>query len=697
MSPAPLELRREGEVAIVEIEHPPVNALAWPLRAALLESIVAIEGDTGIRAVVIHGRGRHFIAGADVREFDAPPREPLLAEVLARLEALDRPVIAALHGTTQGGGAELALACHYRCATRDLSMGFPEIKLGLLPGAGGTVRLPRLVGLARSLEMMTDGAPIGCDAARDLGLIDRVIEGDPRAGAIEYARELIAAGRGPRRTTDRPVPAADPPDLFERAAQGAKPAMRRIPAYRGIVGALDSAARLPWREAQAVARASFESCRESTASRALRHLFFAERSAPVQDAARTVARIGVLGAGTMGSGIAIAAASAGYEVSLVDARAEAVRAGRARVETHFAEAQRKGRITAEAASQALARLHTTEDFTAFADADLIIEAVFEDLAVKREVFARLDGVCRAEAILATNTSTLDVEAIAAATSRAPNVVGMHFFSPAHVMRLLEVVRTGKSSPQAVATALSVGRRLGKICVLVGNGFGFVGNRMLYAYGREKELMMLEGAQPQNIDRALEEFGMAMGPNAVGDLAGLDIGYAVRKAWRERPDDLRFYRVSDLLVEHGRLGQKNGRGFYRYEAGARRGTPDPEVTALVRAEAGRLGIAQREVDAQEIVERCMLALINEGARILEEGIAARAADVDLVWCHGYGFPRDRGGPLFHADTLGLDRVLARIRHYAGACGPRYWEPAPSIVRLAAIGGKFAGDGAAEAGR
>ncbi|MBS0393215.1 MAG: enoyl-CoA hydratase/isomerase family protein [Proteobacteria bacterium] len=687
-SPTPVVVTRDGDVGLIEIDHPPVNALAQPVRAALLEAIESLDHDPSIRAIVIHGRGRHFIAGADVREFDHAPRAPLLNDVLLMLESCGKPVVAAMHGTTLGGGAELALASHYRCATADLSFGLPEIKLGLLPGSGGTVRLPRLVATERALEMMTSGMPLGLEAARALGLVDHALAGDVRNAAVGYARELLGRGAGVRRTREREVVAAPDPAQFERLRAALSPAARRVPASARIIEAVEVATHRPFGEALAHARTLFEACRTSVESRALRHLFFAERGAAVAGA-RTVGRVGIVGAGTMGGGIAISAAAAGLTVTLVDTKAGAVEAGLARLRGSIDEAAGKGRMSSADAAAAKARVTGADSLEALADVDLVIEAVFENRAVKCSVFEQLGAVCRPGAVLATNTSTLDVDAIAAASGRPADVVGMHFFSPANVMRLLEIVRGRSSSPDVVATAQAVGRRLGKVCVVVGNCFGFVGNRMLYAYGRERELMLLEGAAPEQIDRALEEFGMAMGPNAVGDLAGLDVGYQVRREWRERPDDPRFYRVSDLLVEHGRLGQKSGRGFYRYTPGSRRGTPDPEVVALIRAEATRLGVAQRVHADAEIVERCMLALINEGARIVDEGIAARSADVDVVWCNGYGYPRHRGGPMFYADTLGAGRVVERIRHYAAALGPRYWQPAPLLERLAATGATLAG--------
>jgi len=685
-SASPVAVSRLDGIGLIEIDNPPVNALGQPVRAALLAAVEALDSDGDVAAIVVHGRGRHFIAGADVREFDAPPRAPLLNDLLLRLEACRKPVVAALHGTTLGGGAELALASHYRCAARDLSFGLPEIKLGLLPGSGGTVRLPRVVGVDKALDLMTSGNPVGFEAARALGLVDQELSGDVRDAALAYARGLVRSGAPVRRTCERALAGPAAAQYFADYRRSLPPAAARVPATARIVEAVEAATTLPFRAALGRARELFEECRISAESSALRHLFFAERGAAPRGG-REISTLGIIGAGTMGSGIAISAASAGLEVTLVDTQSAAVAAGLERIRKTFDDAVRKGRMDAAAAASACGRVTPATDLGALDGADLIIEAVFENLAIKREVFARLGVVCRQGAVLATNTSTLDVDAIAAASGRAGDVVGMHFFSPANVMRLLEIVRGRETRPDVVATALAVARRLGKVGVVVGNCFGFVGNRMLYAYGRERELMLLEGASPEQIDRALEAFGMAMGPNAVGDLAGLDIGYQVRREWRERPDDPRFYRVSDLLVESGRLGQKSGRGFYRYEGGARRGTPDPDVTSLIRTEASRLGVAQREVGDAEIVERCMLALINEGARILDERIAARSADIDVIWCNGYGFPRHRGGPMFHADTLGLATVRDRIGHYAAAVGSRYWQPAALLERLARSGGSF----------
>jgi len=685
---AGVAVERDGDVAVIVFDNPPVNALSHPVRVALLAAVEALDADPGVRAIVLAGAGRNFVAGADVREFDRPPLEPLLPGLLSRLEACGKPVVAALHGATLGGGAETALASHYRCAAGDLQLGFPEVSLGLLPGAGGTVRLPRLAGWQASFELMTSGKPVGIEAAIDLGIVDCRLDGELRAGAIAWARELADARMPPRRVSELPVPPSRPLQ-FEEYLRALPAAARRLPAPPRIIEALASAAMLPVDAALARARALFLECLASTESRALRHLFFAERRAVFDPAqARPVHRAAVLGAGTMGAGIAVSLATGGIAVTLVDAKKEALDAGLARVQAAIGAAARKGRLSDEEAAAARGRVDGAVALDAVAGADLVIEAVFENMAVKKEVFAQLGTLAQPDAVLATNTSTLDVDAIAAASGRPGDVVGMHFFSPAHVMRLVEVVRGRDSSREALATAFSVTKRIGKIGVPVGNCFGFVGNRMLYAYGREKELMLLEGAKPEAIDRALQDFGMAMGPNAVGDLAGLDIGFQVRREWAGRPDDPRFYRVSDRLAELGRFGQKTGRGFYRYDGPGGERTVDPEVSELIRAEAEQLEIRQRKVSALEIVSRCILALINEGARILEEGIAESPADIDVIWCNGYGFPRHRGGPMFYADTLGLAAVLDSIRAQAREHGERYWTPAPLLVTLAGEKSSFA---------
>jgi 3-hydroxyacyl-CoA dehydrogenase len=690
-----------GSVAVVILDHPPVNALSQAVRQALLVAIESLDLDTAVSAIVLHGAGRNFIAGADVREFDHAARAPLLFDVLNRIEACGKPVVAALHGATLGGGAETALACHYRCAAPDLQLGFPEVNLGLIPGSGGTVRLPRVVGVPVALDLMIRGEPIDAARAVSLGLVDHLLEtasGNGRmeddaikATAVAYAQKLAVGPVQSRRISGWPVPndAAATREWFREFRTGLPATRRGSAAAERIVQCVEAAVVQPFPAALAFTRELFEQCRVSPDSRALRYLFFAERAAGAgRTNSRAVEGVGVIGAGTMGSGIALCFAQAGFRVVLFDANPQALQAGIARIHAVLEGAVKKGRTGALEAEAIRARVRGAGELTSLASADLVVEAVFEDLAVKQFLFSQLAQVCKPETILATNTSTLDIDAIAGATGRPQDVLGMHFFSPAHVMRLVEVVRGRDTSDTASATALRVAKRAGKIGVAVGNCFGFVGNRMLYAYGREKELMLLEGATPAQIDSALEAFGMAMGPNAVADLAGLDIGVAARRAWRDRPDDPRFYRISDVLVEHGWFGQKTRRGFYLYAPGNRQREENPEVLALIRAEAVRLGVALREVSREEIVERCIYALINEGARVLEEGIAGRASDIDVIWCNGYGFPRARGGPMHYADSVGLEHVMTVMGRLRREHGARYWTAAPLLERLASDGRRFA---------
>jgi 3-hydroxyacyl-CoA dehydrogenase len=689
-----------GSVAVIILDHPPVNALSHAVRQALLVAIESLDLDAAVSAIVVHGAGRNFIAGADVREFDRAAHAPLLVDILNRVEACGKPVVAALHGAALGGGAETALACHYRCATSELQFGFPEVNLGLIPGAGGTVRLPRVVGVPVALELMIRGEPIDAARAVSLGLVDHLLETGAvnghdeddaiKAAAAAYAQKLAAGHVESRRISSWSVPnaAAATREWFRDFRTGLPAAKRGSAAAERIVQCVEVAVVQPFTAALAYSRELFEQCRVSADSRALRYLFFAERAAGGAERTASGARansrrvddVGVIGAGTMGSGIALSFAQAGFPVVLIDANHEALKAGMARIHAVIDGAVKKGRSSAQEAEAVKARVRGAADLGILASVDLVVEAVFESLTVKQSLFSQLARLCKPDAILATNTSTLDIDAIAGATGRPQDVLGMHFFSPAHVMRLMEVVRGRDTSATALATALRTAKRAGKIGVAVGNCFGFVGNRMLYAYGREKELMLLEGATPGQIDGALETFGMAMGPNAVGDLAGLDIGVAARRAWPDRPDDPRYYRVSDALVEHGWLGQKTGRGFYRYDPGNRQREEHPEVSAVIRSEAERLGVAPREVSPEEIVERCIYALINEGARILEEGIASRASDIDVIWCNGYGFPRARGGPMHHADRVGLGHVLTVITRLRREHGDRYWTAAPLLERL-----------------
>jgi 3-hydroxyacyl-CoA dehydrogenase len=679
---------RRASIAVIRIDHAPVNALAHPVRSALLRAVVDADADPAVHAIVITGEGRHFVAGADIREFDREPLTPLLNDVLLRIEASATPVVAAMHGSVLGGGLELGLACHYRIAAKNTSFGLPEIRLGLLPGSGGTQRLPRLIGAAEALKLMLSGDPIGCERGGELGIVDRTVgEGEELlSAALSFAADVRARSERLPRLREREVPGGEPDAAFlerERAA-----AHRKFPGVQSVDAIIEcvlAAVRQGFEAGLALSRVRFEECRRSDASRALRHLFFAERDS--RAGGRAVGAVGVLGAGTMGSGIAISLAMAGLDVVLVDTRREALSAGMDRLRSTLSSSVQKGRLDAAVAAAALERVRAGDSIEALRSVDLVIEAVFESLAVKREVFASLGQICRAGAVLASNTSTLDIDAIATASGKAGDVVGMHFFSPANIMRLVEIVRGTDTAPDVIATARALTRRMGKLGVVVGNCFGFVGNRMLYAYGRENQLMLLEGASPAQVDRALEKFGMAMGPNAVGDLAGIDVGYRVRRERKDLPDDPRYYRVADMLFEAGRLGQKSGRGAYLYPENSRKPVRDPDVESMIAAESARLGIERRAISDEEIADRCLFALINEGALILQQGFADSPGDIDVIWCNGYGFPRFRGGPMFYADTRGIAVVLEGVRRFERNFGPRYWTPAPLLCELAASGDTF----------
>jgi 3-hydroxyacyl-CoA dehydrogenase len=690
---------RDRDLALIYIQHPSVNALSQVVRQELLQAIIAADESAATNAIVITGSGKHFVAGADIHEFDAPPVPPLLNDVLLRIENCRKPVIAAMHGFALGGGLELALACHYRCAAAGAKFGFPEVKLGLLPGSGGTQRLPRLIGVKAALELMLSGDPIDITRAVELGLVDQHYTVDELlASSLQFAR--MAIGKPHRRSCDLLIDVAQvDADYFVHQRQrfmefdAARLDTGRIAtgmsAQQAIIRCVEAAATQPFAAGLALSRRLFGEQRVSVTSRALRHLFFAERgSRPVAYAAASeITRAGVVGAGTMGAGIAVNMAMSGIRVTLVDSQPAAVDAGMKRIRDSVASAVHKGRITSQQGDEVLARVAGTGDFDQLASVQLVIEAVVESLAVKQSVFAQLDRTCAPDAILATNTSTLDVDAIAAFTRRPEKVLGLHFFSPANIMRLVEVVRGADTSAETLSAALGLTKRIGKLGIMVGNCFGFVGNRMLYAYGRENQLMLLEGATPTQIDEALQEFGMAMGPNAVGDLAGLDVGYRVRRERRDLPDDPRYYRIADLLVEAGRLGQKTGKGMFSYEPGSRQPQADSAVEQMIVAEAKRLGVPRCELAKEEIVDRCILALINEGARILAEGMAESPADIDAIWCNGYGFPRWRGGPMFYADCLGAAQILERIQHFSVQPGLEYWTAAALLKQLALTGQGF----------
>lgn len=683
----PVSYRAVGNVGVITIDNPPVNAFAHAVRKGLDDAVRgAIDDDTGI--LLITCAGRTFVAGADISEFDKPPEDPWLPEVLDNIENSPKPVVTAVHGTALGGGFELVLASHYRCALASARVGLPEVHLGLLPGAGGTQRTPRLAGVEAALELMTTGRPIIAAKAQALGLIDEVFDADLEASAIAWCESLLAAGKGPVRVSDRTVPATDPA-VFDTARKTLAKRARGQLAPQKIVDCVEAATKLPYPEGAVFERERFAECMASPQSAAMRHLFFAERDAakvrglakdtPVRD----IRSVGVIGAGTMGGGIAMSCANAGIPVRLLEVDAEALARGFGVIEGNYAKSVAKGRMSEEEAAARRARIEGTTDYSALADVDLVIEAVFEDPELKKTIFTTLDGVLKPGAILATNTSYQDVDAIAAVTGRPEDCLGLHFFSPANVMKLLEVVRGEKTSDEVLATALGFAKAIRKVPVVARVCYGFIGNRMFNPYIREAQKLLLEGALPETVDAALYEFGMAMGPIAVSDLAGLDVGYKARMALpaAERGDDAPF-TVADALVAEGRLGQKTGAGFYTYDPETRRALPDPAVTALIEKASADLGIERRNIDAGEIVERCVFALVNEGLRILDEGIAQRPGDIDIVYLYGYGFPAHRGGPMFHADAVGLEHVLTRVREFHEHFGSD--APAALLERLVAEG-------------
>lgn len=691
--PPPVTLEMLDDIAVITIDNPPVNALSQPVRAGLLAACEQ-AGQRGSQALVLHCAGRTFIAGADIRELGRPIQEPLLPDVLDRIEACAVPVIAAIHGTALGGGLETALAAHFRIAAPDARLGFPEVNLGLLPGAGGTQRSPRLIGIQAALELMMGGKPIDAPRALQLGLVDRLAEGDLAAAAVAYARELIDTGHAPRRTADLPLDASSVPhDFFAEYRATVARKSRGLPAPQRIIDCVEQATRERFSDGCAFEREQFMHLLHSPESAGLRHVFFAEREAgrvaglPADCPLRPVGSVGIIGAGTMGGGIAMSFANAGIPVTLLEVSQEALDRGLAVCRNNYQRSVAAGRFSARQAEQCLGRISGATDYPALADADLLIEAVFENPDIKKTVFRKLDEVCKPGAILASNTSYQDINAIAAVTSRPQDVLGMHFFSPANVMKLLEVVRAEKTADDVLATVMKLARTIRKVPVLAGVCYGFIGNRMLQGYFREAQMLLLEGATAAQVDQAMESFGMAMGPLAVADLAGLDIGYKARRAIADLPDHPSVH-VADQLVEMGRNGQKSGAGFYRYDPATRKRQDDPEVAELVRAEAARLGIRPRSFSAEEIVERAIYPLINEGARILAEGIAQRPGDIDIVYVYGYGFPAHRGGPMFYADTVGLDKIHRSICDFRDRLKrPGDWQPAPTLEQLARLGGKF----------
>jgi 3-hydroxyacyl-CoA dehydrogenase len=677
---APVRIEREGDIAFVIIDNPPVNASSFAVRTGLLEAIGMLAGADDIAAIVLIGAGKTFVAGADIREFGKPSRDPQLPEVIAAIEQCRKPVIAAIHGAALGGGFELALGCDARIATPDALVGLPEVTLGIIPGAGGTQRLPRITGLAAAIELITSGRRLQAAEAARLGLVDDVVtgsnSGDLRAAALRHAREL--AGRK-RRISELPVP-AQPAEAIARAVEEAMKGARGRVAVKEAIEAVRNATRMPFAAALAEERAIFQRLRQSEDAAALRYLFFAEREAAriaglvpgLGDAApRPIADIGIVGAGTMGAAISVCFLDAGLPVRLIERDAGSLERGVERIRGVYRRLVESGRMPPDEMERRLARLTPALALPTLAHVDLVIEAVFEDMAIKQALFHELDRVAKPGAILASNTSYLDIDALAGVTRRPAEVVGLHFFSPANVMRLLEIVRGRATAPDVLVTALSVAKTIRKLPVVARVGEGFIGNRIFSAYRTQCELMLEEGAYPGEVDAALVAFGFAMGPFAVGDLAGLDIAWATRKRLAATRDPkARYPEILDRLCEAGRFGQKTGAGWYRYPDGARRGTSDPEVHAIIDKSSAAKGIARHPFIAEQIQWRALAAMINEAALLLAEGIAARPSDVDLVLVNGYGFPAHKGGPLFWASRRPRKDVSAALDTLAAATGPGF---------------------------
>ncbi len=683
-----------GDVLVVTIDNPPVNALGAAVRQGLLAAMQQAQADAAVAAVLLVGAGKAFIAGADIREFGKPPVPPALPEVCRAIEGSDKPVVAVLHGAALGGGLEVALSAHYRLALPAATVGLPEVNLGLLPGSGGTQRAPRLMGVQAATAMMLSGQHLKAQAALQAGLVDKLVEGaDAQAAGLAYVRELLAAKAPVRRTRDLAIaePQAALAWLEEQKAETAKKA-RGLFSPLKIIECVQAAVQLPFDEGLARERALFIECLDSPQRAGLIHAFFAEREVakvPEAQAAqpRPVASIAVIGGGTMGAGIAVAALDAGLPVTMIERDAESIARGRANVEKVYNGLVAKGRMTEAAKAAVMARYTGSTNYADIAQVDLVIEAVFEDIEVKKAVFRELDRVCKPGAVLATNTSYLDIDAIAAATSRPQDVIGLHFFSPANIMKLLEIVVPAKVAADVVATAFELAKKLKKVPVRAGVCDGFIGNRILAVYKQAADYLMEDGASPYEIDAAVRGFGFAMGPCQVTDLAGGDIGWATRKRRAATRDpQARYVEIADRICERGWFGQKTGRGFYLYPEGARVGQPDPEVLAIVDAERAKKGITPRSFSADEIMRRYMAAMVNEGAKVVAEGIALRPLDVDVTFVAGYGFPRHRGGPMKWADMTGLDKVLADIQAFAKE-DPLFWKPAPLLEQLVAEGRNF----------
>jgi 3-hydroxyacyl-CoA dehydrogenase len=681
---------RDQGIALILIDNPPVNATSAAVRAELLAAMKTALADDAVLGIVIACEGSTFVAGADIKEFGQPPVEPHLSTVTDFIEDSAKPVVAAIHGTALGGGLELALGCHYRVARADAKVGLPEVTLGIIPGAGGIQRLARLAEAAAVLDIVVHGKPLAAGKAAALGLIDEVVAHDVRDAALAMARSRALTGAAVRRVRELPVKPAQPA-LFAEMRRALAKSHRGQPAPLACVDILEAAQHQGFAETLALGRQRFRELVQTPQAEALRHAFFSERvatrNAELPRETLPIERVGVIGAGTMGTGIAMCFLNAGIAVVLLEQDEKVLQKSVQTIHKTYQNDLAKKRLDAEAVQAKLALLQTTLAFEALRECDLIVEAVFEDMAIKKEVFKKMDAVAKPGAILASNTSYLNIEELADATSRPESVVGMHFFSPAHLMRLLENVRARQTSPLVLSTVQALGKRLNKVAVLVGVSDGFVGNRMLSKRTRESYFLLEEGALPKEVDEVLYGFGLPMGPFQMTDLAGLDV------AWRNRQGRLaalsqreRDCNILDEMVASGRLGQKTSSGFYRYDPDRQRSV-DTDVETLIVDNATARGITRRRIDKQEILERCLFSMINEGAKILEEGVVSRPEDIDTIWMNGYGFPRYRGGPMFYADQLGLKQVYERVLHYRDTVGAAFWEPAPLLARLAEAGGSF----------
>ena len=689
-----VKYEKRGGVGLVLVDNPPVNAFSVGVPRGIMDALADAAADDEVRAVVVAGSGRTFIAGADIKRLGAwPEGEPNLRDAIVACEASEKPVVAAIHGHALGGGLELAMACHYRVCTVDARLGQPEVTIGVPPGAGGTQRLPRLVGVEKALRMILSGTPIAGSEAARIGLVDRAVEGGLIDEALAFAAERARSGGPHPKVRDRQA-RLDDPGIFDATRKQIERRARGRRAPYACIECVEAAVQLPFDEGLAREYEVFDVQVRSPEAAALRHVFFAERQigkvpgVGKDVALRDIREGAVIGAGTMGSGIAMNFANAGIPVKLFDVGREQIDGAMAAIERNYASTVSKGRLSEKAMGERLARITPVLELDAVASADFVIEAVFEEMALKLETFARLDEICKPGAIIASNTSYLDVNRIAAATARASQVLGTHFFSPANVMRLLEVVRTDSVGDEVLATALALGRRMGKVPVVSGVCHGFIGNRMLEGYLREAVFLVEEGALPQDVDRVLTDFGFPMGPFAVSDLAGLDIGWRSRREHRAAEDERRYSgTIGDRLCERGRFGQKTGSGYYRYESGSRAPIPSPEVEALIMEVSAELGIERRAIADDEILSRCIYPLVNEGANVLDEGVALRAGDIDIVWLNGYGFPGHRGGPMHYADSIGIEGIYRSVCRYHDTHGA-WWEPSPLLRRMAEEGSTFA---------